>query len=246
MSEAFWSHWTWPFATAILVTIFTFLVFNQYLKRRKLHQLHWSIGFFLFAVAAYMEALSEFAGNWEPFIYRLYIVSAASLVGFLGLGTLYLISKKKIYGHIGLVYFLTVSIVFLVGSLTASLDLEQLRPGITVGGKALGPSLSFPRVCSLFINIPGTLLLLGGALYSIAKFTGKKEWSYRVWANVWIATGTIVIAWAGSKARLGSTAGLYPAEMIGASLLLVGFLKAGTLERGVKAIKEKSLKKEHI
>jgi len=52
---------------------------------------------------------------------------------------------------------------------------------------------------------------------------------------VLIAAGTVVIAAAGSRARMGQTAGLYPAEMIGAALLLWGFLKASTLDKGARA-----------
>jgi len=51
---------------------------------------------------------------------------------------------------------------------------------------------------------------------------------------VLMAVGTVVIAAAGSRARAGQTAGLYPAEMIGAALLLWGFLKASTLDKGAK------------
>lgn len=134
----------------------------------------------------------------------------------------------------------------MVGTFTHSLVEEELVAGITVGGKALGASRSFPRVCSLFLNIPGTLFLLGGAIYSIILFASKKQFSYRMWANVLIALGTIIIAAAGSMARAGHTAGLYPAEMLGAAFLLWGFLKAGTLKKGALAKKEEAIAKGDI
>jgi hypothetical protein len=110
-----------------------------------------------------------------------------------------------------------------------------------VGGEALGPSRSFPRICSLFLNIPGTILLLGGAIYSIFLFARKKQYSFRMWANVFIAIGTLIIAAAGSMARTGNTVGLYPAEMLGALFLLIGFLKAGTLKKGVQSKKNEKI-----
>jgi len=67
-------------------------------------------------------------------------------------------------------------------------------------------------------------------------FAAKKEYAYRMWANVLIAIGTIVIAGAGSMARTGRAVGLYPAEMVGAFFLLWGFLKAGTLRKGAERI----------
>ena len=54
-------------------------------------------------------------------------------------------------------------------------------------------------------------------------------------ANVLIALGTLVIGFVGARARMGQTAGLYPAEMAASALLLWGFLLAGTLDRGVRA-----------
>ena len=241
MNEAFWSHWVWPLATAVIATIFTTLVARQYAQRRRWHQLFWSVGLALYAIAAYMEAFSEFANRWDPLIYRFYIVFAASLVAFLGLGTVYLMVSRTTYRHAALIYVLLASGVFLAGTLTADLDLQKLIPGITVGGKALGPSMSFPRVCSLFLNIPGTLALLGGAVLSVVRFGRRREWAYRMWANVLIAIGTLIIAWAGSRARLGHTAGLYPAEMLGSAFLLAGFLTAGTLEKGARRIRAKTV-----
>jgi hypothetical protein len=238
-SQAFWSHWGWPFATAVIGFFFTYLVFKQYLERKKPHQLAWTVGLLFYAVAALMEAYSEYTQTWDPTVYRIYIVLAASLVGFLGLGSLYLIAKRRIWGHIFLVYNVIMFLIFIYGTFTRPLVKEKLVAGITVGGKALGESLSYPRVCSLFFNVPGTFFLLGGAIYSIFLFARKKEYAYRMWANVLIALGTIVIAAAGSMARMGQTVGLYPAEMVGSALLLWGFLKAGTLRKGAEKVLEK-------
>jgi len=227
----FWSHWVWPLATAFLGYYFSYLVFKQYLERKKYHQLAWFFGLFLYATAAAMEAYSEFTFNWNPTVYRIYIVLAAILVGFLGLGSLYLVFKRKIWGHIFLIYLLVCITIFFYGTFTVNLDTSKLIAGITVGGNALGERFSFPRVCSFLFNIPGTILLLGAAIYSIILFAAKKEYAFRVWANILIALGTIVIAGAGALAHTGRTVGLYPAEMLGSALLLWGFLKAGTLKK---------------
>lgn len=237
MSDAFWSSWLWPLATGIIGFIYVVLLVMQWYTRRKPHQLAWAVGFLFYAVAAVMEAWSEKTLNWDPTVYRVYIVLAASLVGFLGLGTLYLVTKKRTLGHAYLVFNLIALAVFLYGTFTADLMMDKLIPGITVGGQALGESMSFPRVMSFAFNIPGTLLLLGGSAISIKRFWPKKEYRYRVWANVLIIIGTLLIAGAGSMARAGQTTGLYPGEMVASAILLAGFLMAGTLEKGAKAIK---------
>lgn len=230
-----WSHWGWPLATAVLGFVYVGLLVTQYADRRKMHQLMWAIGFLFYAVAAVMEFWSEFTLAWDPTVYRVYIVLAASLVGFLGNGTLYLITKKRLWGDAYLAFNLLALAVFLYGTFTAQLDVAKLVPGITVGGQALGASLSFPRAMSFVFNVPGSLLLLGGSAWSVVKFWGKKSFRYRAWANVLIFIGTLMIAGAGSMARAGQTVGLYPGEMVASAVLLWGFLMAGTLDRGAKA-----------
>lgn len=235
----FWSHWAWPVATACLGLVFTGLLAWQWWRRRRPHQAAWLVGMLIYTVAAFMEGWSEYSGVWDPTVYRVYIVLAASLVGFLGLGTLYLLTKGRRWGHMYLLFVLVCMAVFFYGTFTHALVTDKLVPGITVGGQALGPSLSFPRVMSLPLNITGSLLLFGGALYSVWRFMRRREFAYRMWANVLIAIGAGVLAFVGSRARIGNTIGLYPAEMVGAGFMLAGFLLAGTLEKGRRAVRAK-------
>ena len=234
--EAFWSGWWWPAATAVLGLVFAWLVFDQWLHRRKPHQLAWAIGMTMYGIAAVMEAVSEYTGSWNPTVYRVYIVLAASLVGFLGLGSYYLISRKRIGPHIYLGMLVGWMVVFLWGTFTAELDVSKLVPGIVVGGQALGEPQTFPRIMSLPFNITGSFFLLGAALLSIWRFARRKEYAYRMWANVLIALGTIIIAGMGALARAGNTDGLYAGEMVASAVLLAGFLMAGTLDKGAKEV----------
>ncbi len=234
----FWSSYWWPLITAIIGLVYVALLLAQWYKRRKPHQLAWAFGFFLYALAAGMEFYSEYTQNWDPTIYRLYIVFAASMVGFLGLGTLYLVARKRIWGDIYLAFNLVMLAIFMWGAFNTPLDYEALQPGIVVGGAGLGSAGSFPRIMSLVFNIPGTILLIGGSLLSIIRFWPKKAYRYRVWANVLIIIGTLAIAGAGSMARAGATQGLYFAEMIASAILLAGFLMAGTLQKGADTARE--------
>ena len=105
-----------------------------------------------------------------------------------------------------------------------------------MGGQGLGRGVTFPRFMPFFFNIPGAAFVIGVALLSIWRFSRKREYSYRMWANVLIAVGAIIIAFVGSRARAGDTTGLYAAEMVASVLLLAGFLLAGTLQRGAKIV----------
>lgn len=245
MSDAFWSGWGWPLATGLIGLVYVGLLVAQWYRRRKPHQVAWAIGFLIYAVAALMEAYSEFTGAWDPTVYRVYIVFAASMVGFLGLGTLYLVSKTRTLPTMYLAFILVCLVIFFYGVFTIDLIEEKLVAGITVGGAALGSGGSFPRIMSLPFNITGTLLLLGGSAYSIVRFWSRKAYRYRSWANVLIIVGTLVIAAAGARARLGNTVGLYPAEMIASALLLAGFLVAGTLERGAATVRDRLANASH-
>ncbi len=231
----FWTSFWWPLITAVIGFVYVGLLARQWYTRRKPHQLAWALGFLLYAVAAFMEFYSEATQNWDPTVYRFYIVFAASMVGFLGLGTLYLVTRKRAWGHAYLAFNLVALAVFLWGAFTTELDYAALQPGIVVGGAGLGAAGSFPRIMSLAFNIPGTLLLIGGSTYSIIRFWPKKAYRYRVWANVLIIIGTLAIAGAGSMARAGATQGLYFAEMVASAILLAGFLMASTLQKGAEA-----------
>lgn len=238
-SPSFWAHWSWAAATALIGLAFAGLLLAQYLEKRKPHQLAWFSGFLLYALAAAMEAFSEYTGAWDHTVYRVYIVVAAGLVGFLGLGSVYLTARKKIWGHLFLAYTALIMALFFYGVFTTELITKELVAGITVSGKPLGGSGTFPRLYSMFLTIPGSMLLLGNSIVSIIRFSRKKEYRYRAWANVLIALGTIVIAGVGAMARSGKAEGLYPAEMIGAALMLWGFLKASSLKKGAVQIREK-------
>ena len=231
------SSWIWPALTALLGFVYTALLVRQYVQRRKMHQLMWAIGFLFYAVAAVMEAWSQSVGSWDATVYRFYIVLAACLVGFLGNGEAYLLFKKRIWGDLYLAFNVIAIGVFLYGTLTVKLDTAALaNAGIVIGGTGLGSSGSFPRIMSLFFNIPGSIILLGGAAWSVIKFWPKKAYRYRAWANVLIFAGTLLIAAIGSMARLGSSGMLYVGEMVASALLLWGFLMASTLEKGAKAV----------
>jgi hypothetical protein len=55
-----------------------------------------------------------------------------------------------------------------------------------------------------------------------------------MWANVLIATATLIIAGAGGLAKAGDFRSFYLAELTAAVLYLAGFLLASTLDKGTK------------
>ena len=70
------------------------------------------------------------------------------------------------------------------------------------------------------LNTFGTLFLVGGSLYAIAR-------RRRVWTNVWIGGGALVVALATGLSRTGTYSLVYAGELIGITLMFYGFTWAG-------------------
>ncbi len=201
----------YPLVTTVLSFVYAFFVGQQYLERRRLHQLVWTVGLVLFGLSAFPEFYSEVVG-WNPLMYRLYYVGSASLVAFLGAGTVYLLYNKKI-GHVFLAYVVLMTLYMLVRAMMAPVDVSRFEPGIVVGGAAMDPGV---RRLSPLLSGPGSLALFGGAIYSWIK--AGTAW------NLLIAAGTALIAVAGLGARYGFSEHFYLAELLGLLLMFLGFL----------------------
>lgn len=207
-----------PLAASALSLVYAIMVFNQYRSRKKMHQLIWTISFLLFTFAAFAEFYSEVAG-WNPTLYRFYYVSAASLVAFMGAGTVYLLANRAL-AHGFLAIIVVVALTMLWKALGTQLLTENFVPGVTVAGKAMPSSV---RIFSPILTIPGTLALVGGALMS--------WWRTRTVYNLFIAAGAFIIAGSGSMARLGQAQFLYLGEMVGLVVLFYGFIRSREVSR---------------
>ncbi len=91
-----------PIITTIVALLFTYLIFKQWLRRKRLYQLVWFVSLVMFVVTAAFEVMSEFIG-WSVEIYRIYLVLSASQVAIMGAGALYLILAKNVFSTKGLI-----------------------------------------------------------------------------------------------------------------------------------------------
>ena len=78
-------------ATAVLAVVFSLALFDQWRERRGAFQLAWGIGMLFFGIAAATEAIAELNGWSEPLYRTWYLTGAAWTVGWLGLGTAFLL-----------------------------------------------------------------------------------------------------------------------------------------------------------
>ena len=79
------------------------------------------------------------------------------------------------------------------------------------------------RTTTIFFNIYGTIMLVGGALWSSWLFLKRRVLPNRALGNVLIAIGALLIASASTLTRLGVSDFLYLGELIAAILMYAGF-----------------------
>jgi len=81
--------------TALIAFVMALALFDQWRERRRTYQLAWAIGSLLFGIASACEALGA-ASGWNAGLFRAWYLTGAVLnVGWLGLGTAFLLSKTR-------------------------------------------------------------------------------------------------------------------------------------------------------
>lgn len=91
-----------PVVATLISLLFSYTLFNQWGRRRRIYQLVWFVSVLMFVFTTSFEVVSELMG-WPVDIYRIYLVLAASQVAFMGGGTYYLILQKNVFSTRGLV-----------------------------------------------------------------------------------------------------------------------------------------------
>ena len=84
-----------PLITAALAALFALLLFEQYAQRRGAYQLAWGLGATAFALAAAAEAAAAMVGWSEPLYRAWYLAGAVWTAGWLGAGTILLLSRTR-------------------------------------------------------------------------------------------------------------------------------------------------------
>ncbi|MBI2869760.1 MAG: hypothetical protein HYX96_08055 [Chloroflexi bacterium] len=207
-----------PFTSSLVSLIFAVVVFDQYLARRKPHQLVWSIGFFFYFASTLAEFLWEAYGANE-LVYRLwYLTGAIYVAAYLGMGTVYLLASRR-KAHITMTVLGLASVYALVKVAAAPVDVATLTQ---LAGTAFPADV---RLITPFFNIFGTVALVGGAIYSAAVFWRKRIMPHRVLSNFLIALGAIMPAFGGTLLRFGVPQPFYFLELAGIIIIFLGFLR---------------------
>jgi hypothetical protein len=216
-----------PVAAAFVAALFVVLLLRSFRRSSSGQKLLWAAGFALFALATASEALAQRTG-WSPALFRVYYLAGGVLtVAYLGAGSAWLLLPRR--WRDALLGGLIVATVAAAATIAiAGVDAAGL--GATPSGRPPGNGLlgGHAFLWAIALNTFGTLFLVGGSLYSIAR-------RQRVRANLWIAGGAIVVAASTGLSRAGDYSLVYLGELVGIALMFTGFMLAGSKPRPRRA-----------
>ena len=212
---------------ALLAAIF---IFDQQLNRPRPHKLLWTLGLLFYGLAAGADFLGVVSG-WTVGEYKAwYYFGGVLTAAFLGLGSLYLLAPRRV-GHIAtaiatvIAVYAAVRILFFAPFSPADLHTLATAPtGFITDTKHFKPLPGDMEVVAIIMNIPGALLLFGGAAWSAWQFWRKRAGAYRLASMILIALGALIPGSLTGLQALGNTSGAAVGEFLGAICLLAGLL----------------------
>ena len=209
-----------PLVSSIISLIFALSLLDQFFARRKPYQLIWTVGLLMYFISTGTEFWIE-AWGLNEVAYRLwYLVGAMFVAAYLGMGTLYLLTPRRV-AHIILVVLLLSSLYAVFRVLTASTDLSSLH---NLSGQAMPQGV---RLMTPFFNTFGTIALVGGAIYSALIYWRRRIMPYQMISNILIALGAILPAFGGTLMRFGGSLSVfYLLELFGIMIIFTGFLRS--------------------
>lgn len=216
-----------PLLSTVVTFVFTTLVFQRYQRRRGLHLFIWGIGLTLYGLGT----LSEFVASlgWSPLFFRLWYIAGALLTAaWLGQGTFFLLVRRRTVPNTFLVLLALASLFGIVRTFATPLSADEFDHLVPLSEqyRAIMDTAGSLRLTTILLNIYGTLLLVGGALYSAWLFWRKQVLPHRVVGNILIAVGALMPAAGGTFLAVGGADWLYLSELLGAVLMFVGFVRA--------------------
>ncbi|UCD44190.1 MAG: hypothetical protein JSV27_08615 [Candidatus Bathyarchaeota archaeon] len=234
-----------PLLTAIVAFVFTAMLVRQYLERRKIHQILWSVAMLFYGTSALMEFLMN-PDILGPSIiaFRIYYVLAAPLVGLLGAGVMYLLASKR-KADMFMVGISLLSVVLIVTGMIEPLErtviIEAFEGPL---GEAFRAAVhAYPmsvRRYAIVINIVGGFALILGALWSFLK---DRRRTY----NLLIFVGGILPMIGGSAlAFFGEPSLFFIFELGGTVFLFLGFVYSDRFIKAREARATEALKKRSI
>lgn len=210
-----------PAITALVAAVFAIVVLRQYGSHRRTYQLMWATGFAMFAIAAFAGFLAQSGGATEAEYRLFYLFGAILNVAWLALGTMYLLAPRR-WADLALAAVVLLSLAAGYAVVAAPVDLAA-----ATAGHPAYPNGSLARILAGVGSGVGSVVLIGGALWSAWIFLRKRHNGRRALANVIIAVGVLIVAAGGTAAFTGLGGVLEYTNLVGLTVMLAGFLLIG-------------------
>ena len=198
----------------LFMLILAVLLTRHYLLKHRAFTFWWSVAFWLAFIAAITDFISYILQGWSLLQYRAYLFSAATLVAYMGAGTVYLFSQK-----LGRIYVCLMSIIALAMMYTLSITPVQGILNMPAGEQAQGFVPEGIGIYFALLSGIGAMALFLGALYS--------WYRSRLSFNLWIALGALVFSAGGAVGKYLDIYQLfYLLQAIGSVVLYYGIVSS--------------------
>jgi hypothetical protein len=208
-----------PILSAAIAALCAVVIGRDAQRRPRPDKIAWLVAFAMFTLAAGADAAGRELG-WTEWLARLYYATGPALVvAFLAIGELYLLFPQRM-GRFAPGAAILLTAVW--GTLVLGAPIDEARLA-EEGWEAIDRSGAL-KAMSLTINIVGTLIIVGGLLWSIWRFSRTGAFRNRMIGCSLVVAGTVAVAMGGTLTRLGHYEYLYIAMSIGIALIFGGVL----------------------
>ena len=217
--------------------VFATLVLRSWLAKRRPHLLAWGGGLLLYFIASLSQVVLTFM--WSGLAYRLWYWAGALMVApWLGQGTIFLLVRRGSIARNSMMALSLVSLMtfiwMFITPLTPSLPWTIGQDIVVLTDEIMPPFSGSVRAFVPITNGMGTLMLVGGALWSARLFASKQIMPNRVIGNALIALGGVLPALGGYFIRLGQPNYKFTLDLLGVILIFIGYLVATHLPEEVQ------------
>jgi len=256
-----WKPWLAGFLVLAVLAILWFplskvqtdsAVLRRWIEKRRPHLLAWGIGLTMYFIGTLSQVILTL--TWSPLFFGLWYWSGALMVApWLGQGTAYLLIRRGSIARNIQMALILVAVMTLPWTLfftemngdawyrgadMTEIYKDRVEDGVVVEeGIMPGEMRGTVRFFSPVMNTWGTILLVGGAIYSARLFRRKQIMRNRMVGNWYIALGGLLPALGGVFIRLGDPSYKYLGEMLGAILIFIGYTLATNIPETAKRIR---------
>lgn len=229
----------------LVVGLFASTILRQYLQRRRLSQLYWSIALIMAFIATLAYILLVLGTPTDVnglFFFRLYYTMGAALTpAWLGLGSIALVAKKRATQTCFLL-LCAASLFALITISEAPVNMSALaHVAGTPGTGILEPGKWLPAI--IVLNTLGVVAVVGVAVYSGLQLLRRRssiagfQTKHLLWANLLILSGDLFNAAAGSLARaFGLSSSFWLIMALGWIIFYAGVLLTGRRKKAAPPV----------